>query len=125
VSVVARKVLIDECLPHDLRLLLPEHHAYTVAYMGWAGTKNGELLAACERESFDILITSDQGFPHQQNMEGRKLAILLLPTPDWNIIKHHASTIFSAIETSLPGTFVRVAFSSRQLAWKPGAPEPS
>ena len=38
------KVLLDENLPHDLRKLLPGHDVFTVAYLGWAGVKNGELL---------------------------------------------------------------------------------
>ena len=123
-SVDARKILVDECLPHDLRLF-PEHHAYTGAYMGWAGTKNGELLALCEREAFDILIPSDQGFPHQHNMEGRPRASLLLPTPDWNVIKHHASTISSALDVSSPGTFARVSFSPLAPYRKVPAPHPA
>lgn len=78
----------------------------------WAGIgiRNGELLAAAERERFDLLITSDQGFPHQQNMEGRKLAVLLVPTPDWNAVKVNVPQIETAIRTSSPGTFVRVSF---------------
>jgi predicted nuclease of predicted toxin-antitoxin system len=118
------KVLLDENLPHKLRELLAEHETFTVAYMGWVGIRNGELLAASEREGFDVLITSDQGFPHQQNMTDRKLAVLLVPTPDWNIVKNHSSAILLAIETSSPGTFSRVSFSTSSFAKAP-YPQPS
>jgi hypothetical protein len=105
-----KRVLCDENLPHKLRTLLPEHDIFTVAFMGWVGVKNGELLVAAERDGFDVLITSDQGFPHQQNMTDRRLAVLLVPTPDWNVIKFHASSISAAIETSSQGTFAHVSF---------------
>lgn len=106
------RVLLDENLPHGLRALLAGHEVFTVAYLGWIGIRNGELLAAAERERFELLITSDQGFPHQQNMEGRKLAVLLVPTPDWNTVRVNVPQIEAAIRTSSPGTFVRVSFES-------------
>lgn len=38
------KLLLDENLPHDLRQHLAGHVVFTVAYMGWSGMKNGDLL---------------------------------------------------------------------------------
>ena len=105
-----KRVLLDENLPHKLRPLLPECDVFMVAYMQWIGIRNGALLAAAEREGFDVLITSDQGFPNQQNMAGRRLAILLVPTPDWSVVRDQAPRIAEAIETSLPGTFTHVSF---------------
>lgn len=91
-------------------MLLNEYDVFTVAYMGWVGIQNGSLLAAAERERFEVLITSDQGFPHQQNVAGLTLAVLLLPTPDWNVVKDQGAKIAVAIENCLPGTFARVHF---------------
>jgi hypothetical protein len=45
--------------------------------MSWSGIKNGALLSLADAE-FDVLITIDQGFEYQQNLEERKIAILLL-----------------------------------------------
>jgi len=103
-----KRVLCDENLPHKLRVLIPEHDLFTVAYMGWIGVKNGHLLSVAECEGFDVLITSDQGFPHQQNMSGRNLAVLLLPTPDWKIVKEQAREIVVAIDAAKPRTFVHM-----------------
>ena len=118
------KILLDENLPHKLRELLAKHETFTVAYMGWVGIRNGELLAASEREGFEILLTSDQGFPHQQNMSERKLAVLLVPTPDWNVVKHHDVAILAAIDNSVPGTFARVSFSPATPSRKPPSAAP-
>ena len=87
------KVLLDENIPHKLRALLSSHEVATVAYMGWVGTKNGKLLTVAEAAGFDVLITSDQGIPYEQNMEGRKLAMLMLSTPDWKILKTAAEKV--------------------------------
>ena len=50
------KVLIDECLPHKLRLHLAKHEAVTAVYAGFGGLKNGELLDAAEAAGFDVVI---------------------------------------------------------------------
>jgi hypothetical protein len=44
---------------------------------GFGGKSNGELLALAE-PLFDVLITIDQNMPHQQNLKGRAIAILIL-----------------------------------------------
>jgi hypothetical protein len=54
--------------------------------MGWSEIDNGSLLTAAEG-NFDILITTDQSMRHQQNLAGRGLAILVLPTTSWPQIR--------------------------------------
>jgi hypothetical protein len=54
------KVLLEENLAHDLRLALSALDPATVQYNGWAGLKNGELLAAAEASGFDVLVTGDK-----------------------------------------------------------------
>ena len=39
------RILLDECVPRKLRQELPGHDVRTVPGMGWAGKRNGELLA--------------------------------------------------------------------------------
>lgn len=102
------RVLLDENLPHKLRGLLQDHEVVTVAYLNWAGIRNGELLRVAEDAGFDVLITSDQGIPHQQNLAGRKIAILMLSTPDWNVFRTCAPKIAAAAKTATPGSFTRV-----------------
>jgi hypothetical protein len=47
------RLLLDENLPHQMRLELPEHEVSTAAYMGWAGIENGELLRRAAAAGFD------------------------------------------------------------------------
>jgi predicted nuclease of predicted toxin-antitoxin system len=111
------RVLPDENIPHGLRNLLPKHEVVTVAHLNWTGTKNGELLKAAEDAGFDVMITSDRSIPYQQNMAGRKLAIVMLSTADWNLLKVASPQIAEAITMAPPGSFVRVdcgTFSRRR-----------
>lgn len=73
------KIIIDECVPHLVKKRLPEREIITVQEMGWAGVKNGELLKLVETQ-FDVFITSDKNLRYQQNLQERKIAILLLPS---------------------------------------------
>src|ERR1700676_2024460 len=73
------RVLIDECLPAELRDLLAEfsYECETVRGAGLGSKKNGELLTLAEG-SWDVLVTSDKSIRFQQNMAGRKIAVLML-----------------------------------------------
>lgn len=72
------RVLLDEHIPRQLRQLFASGiEVVTVGYLGWKGKKNGELLRIAENQ-FDAFITMDQGIPHQQNLGGVKMGIVLL-----------------------------------------------
>ena len=75
------KILLDECLPVDLRHSFPGHEANTVEWAGFKGKKNGDLLRAAEIAGYAVLLTVDQGMPQQTNAPDRKIAILLLVAP--------------------------------------------
>ena len=73
------KILIDECLPTALRHAVTEmgHECETVRNAGFGSKKNGELLRIAEGR-WDVLLTSDRNIKYQQNMTGRKVAIVIL-----------------------------------------------
>jgi hypothetical protein len=114
------KVLLDENLDHALRKLLDPHEVATVTYMGWASLKNGELLQAAEANGFDVLLTGDQTLAREQNLSGRRLAVIALSAIQLPIIRESLSKIIAAISNATPGSFQMVecgAFSRK----KPGA----
>ena len=71
-------VLLDECLPVDFRHSFPDHEVNTVQRAGFKGKKNGELLSAAEDAGYGVLLTVDQGIPHQNDMSGRKLSVVVV-----------------------------------------------
>jgi hypothetical protein len=77
--------------------------------MGWAELENGELLAAAQREGFEVMVTGDQNLSYQQNLAGRTLAVIVLSTNNWNIIKVNPVPIIAALAVVQPGDFRFVA----------------
>jgi predicted nuclease of predicted toxin-antitoxin system len=71
------KILLDECLPKDLKREFPGHDVRTVPEVGWAGKTNGELLALAAGD-FDLFVTADQRMQFQINLAKLKIAILVL-----------------------------------------------
>src|SRR5713226_3411266 len=72
------RILLDECLPVDFRHSFPDHDVNTAQWAGLKGKKNGELLRAAEAAGYDVLLTVDQGIPHQQSPARRALSIILV-----------------------------------------------
>jgi len=91
-------ILLDECVPRPLRKLLVNHTCRTAQEMGWKSVKNGELLTLAEAQ-FDLFITSDQGLAYQENLRGRRIAILQLSTNKLRLIEAAAAQLREAIET--------------------------
>jgi hypothetical protein len=71
------KVLLDECVDEKLRHHLPGHDTQTARYAGFAGLENGELLREAEAAKFDVLVTVDRGIEFQQNLPGRRIAVVV------------------------------------------------
>ena len=103
------KLLLDECLPRRLRLVLGEHEVFTVEQAGFKGLKNGALLQAAAQQ-FDVIITVDKNIPHQQPLAELSLALVILLTksnkfPD---LKPLAPQILEALTHIQPGEVVTI-----------------
>ena len=91
------RILLDECVPWPMHKILSGHSCSTVQGQGWGGIKNGDLLERAEGE-FDLFITSDQNIRYQQNLTGRRIAILELSTNDISRIEAASSLIEDVLE---------------------------
>jgi hypothetical protein len=72
-----KRILLDECLPRDLKKSLTGHDAKTVPEAGWASKENGELLALAASE-FDVFVTVDRNLAFQQNLADLRIAVIVL-----------------------------------------------
>ena len=73
-------ILLDENLDWRLRRDLPGHTVESVPLIGWAGLKNGALLAEAENR-FEVLLTMDSNMVHQQNLARFRIAVIALQAP--------------------------------------------
>ncbi|MEW6689556.1 MAG: DUF5615 family PIN-like protein [Pseudomonadota bacterium] len=96
------RILFDQGTPVPLRDYLSGHHVETVHQRGWSALGNAELLANAEAE-FDLLVTTDRKLRDRQDMAGRKLAVLVLPTTNWMRLRTMAREIAELARTIQPG----------------------
>jgi predicted nuclease of predicted toxin-antitoxin system len=103
------KILLDECVPAQVRHAFAGHDVTTVQEQGWTGIKNGVLLAAAESAGFDLFIVADKNLRHQQNLAGRRLAILELWTNHRPTLEKHFAAIRAAAESLQTGEYCPLA----------------
>jgi predicted nuclease of predicted toxin-antitoxin system len=103
------RVLFDQGTPEPLRHLLTQHEVTTAYERGWSELKNGELLDAAETEGYAALVTTDSNLKHQQNLERRRIAIVVLSTPSWPRIQRASALVVRAIDRGSPGSYTEVA----------------
>jgi len=104
------KILLDECLPIDFRHSFPTHEAHTAQWAGLKGKKNGDLLRAAEAAGYDVLLTVDQGFPHQHSPVRRRLSIIVIrsQTNQMEDLLPLVTTILRMLETIQPGQTIAI-----------------
>lgn len=107
------RVLLDECVPVQLRHALSGHEVSTAQEMGWGGIGNGDLLAAAESAGFDLFILADKNLRYQQNMTGRRLPILELWTNHRPTLENHFAAIRAAAESMQPGEYRQIEGGNR------------
>ena len=109
------KLLLDECVPRKVKFLLAVegHECRTAGEAGLAGKENGELLVEAEKH-FEVLVTIDKNIPHQQNLSGRKLAILIIRpiSNDIDDIRPHIEFALAALRSIKAGQIVQVGACS-------------
>jgi hypothetical protein len=103
------RVLFDQGTPEPLRHLLAQHEVATAYERGWSRLKNGELLDAAENEGYVVLVTTDSNLKHHQNLQLRRIAIVVLCTPSWPRIQRADASVVRAIEGATPGSYAEVA----------------
>jgi hypothetical protein len=103
-----RRILLDEGVPICIRTLVAGFHVEAVAEMGWAGLTHGDLIQAAEEAGFEAMITCDQNIRYQQNLAGRRLALVVLTTNHWDTIRANSGGILPVVERAAVDSFVIV-----------------
>lgn len=100
------RILFDKNVPVGVRRLLPRHEVRTFVEMRWPSQlENGELLKAAEAAAFDVIVTSDQNIVYQQNLAGRKLALVVLGSNIWPIVRSHGAAIAAKVDAATSGSY--------------------
>jgi hypothetical protein len=101
-------ILFDHSTPGPLAAYLTGHRVTKAKDRGWDRLTNGDLLAEAERAGFEILLTADNSIRYQQNLLGRRIALVVLTTPQWPRVQLHIGKILAAVDAATPGSYVEV-----------------
>jgi hypothetical protein len=118
-----RRILLDANMPRGLRGLLPDHDVQTARQMGWDRLTNGDLLSAAESAGFDATITADRNIRHQQNLAGRKIALIELTTTHRETIRDNFADVLAAVAEVRQGSYVIVALPMPTRVRRPYPPQ--
>lgn len=99
------RILFDQGTPAPLRQHLGDHTVDTVAERRWSELSNGDLIARAEDAGYDIVVTTDQNMRYQQNLTGRRLAIVVLLSTAWPYVRLRTEEIRAALSEVRPGEF--------------------
>jgi hypothetical protein len=106
-------VLFDHGTPRGIARFLLGHTVTRAKQRGWDTLSNGDLLAEAGRAGFDVFVTADKNIQYQQNLSGRKIAVAVLSTPQWPLVRLHTEKIAAAVNSAMPGSYVEVHIPHR------------
>lgn len=102
------RVLFDNGTPRGVAAALLGHVVEEARFHGWDALKNGELLDAAEAAQFDVFVTTDRNLRYQQNLSGRRIAVVILSKGRWVLIRECLAAIGLAVAVATPGSFTEV-----------------
>jgi hypothetical protein len=102
-------VLFDHGTPKGLIRSLAGHTVYTAQAKGWDELSNGALLNAAEEAKFDVLLTTDRRIRYQQNLQARRIALVVLTgTTKWSRVRLYGDRIAAAVSSATVGSYAEV-----------------
>jgi hypothetical protein len=104
--------LFDQGTPVPLRESLSQHEVSTAYERGWATLENGDLLEAAEQEGFGVFVTTDKNLKHQQNLGGRRIAIVILTSTSWPRIQREIAAVIRAVNGATSGSYTEIQIES-------------
>jgi hypothetical protein len=105
------RLLLDEQLPHSLRQEIPGHQVVTIAFLGWSGVKNGELLQKAAAANIDALVTNDHGIKFEQKLNILPLSVIYLNSERNTVesLRLRIPALLQALSALRPCEFVKLA----------------
>jgi hypothetical protein len=101
-------ILFDHSTPAPLSSFLTGHTVTTARDRGWDRLSNGDILAAAEAAGFDVLLTADNSIKYQQNLSRRRIALVVLSSPQWPRVRLEVVRIAAAVSAAVPGSYFEV-----------------
>ncbi|MFY9662680.1 MAG: hypothetical protein WAJ97_18820 [Terriglobales bacterium] len=69
---------------------------------------NGALLKAAEESGFDLPLSTDKNIQYQQNLKGRRIAIVILGNSQRPAVQRYIDRVVAAVNAATPGSYAEV-----------------
>lgn len=103
-------ILFDQGTPNGLIAALAGHRVVTARERGWHILDNGALLAAAEAAGIEIMVTTDRRIRYQQNLAGRRVALVVLTgSTKWSKVRRHLQRIAAGVQAATAGSYTEIA----------------
>jgi hypothetical protein len=102
------KILFDNGTPKPIARSLPGHEIVYARKIGWHQFANGRLIQRAEEAGYDVLLSTDKNIRYQQNLTGRKIALVVLGNSQWPMVRLCFEEIAAAVNACTPGSYVEV-----------------
>jgi len=98
------RILLDGCVNSQ------GHECHSARYAGLGGLENGELLKEAEAAKYDVLLTVDRGIQYEQNLSGRKIAVIVFCAKSIGLrdLLPHVPACLVHLESIQPGQVSRI-----------------
>lgn len=70
------------------------------------------MLTVAEQAGFDMVIAADKNMRYQQNLEERRIALVVLSTPQWPIVKLYTNKIAAVVNGVAAGSYIEIDLST-------------
>ena len=102
------RILFDHNIPSGTARALVGHQVTEAIERGWQRVSNGQLIANAEEAGFDVFLIADKRIRYQQNLKGRRIAVVVIGNPTWRILRKHLDRVTVAIGAVTPGSYTEV-----------------
>lgn len=101
-------ILFDHGTPRSIARWLTGHTVVEAFARGWDRLSNGELLKVAEEAGFDVLLSTDKNIRYQQNLKGRRIAVVVLGNPQRPAVHRHIDRVLAAVNSATAGSYTEV-----------------
>jgi hypothetical protein len=99
------KILFDNGTPKPIAHSLSGHEIAYARRIGWHELENGELIQPAEEAGYEVLLSTGKNIRYQQNLSGRKIALVVLGNQQWPLVKLHLDKTAAAVNACTPGSY--------------------
>jgi hypothetical protein len=102
------KILFDNGTPKPIAGCLTGHQITYARQIGWHELENGMLIEKAEQAGYALLLSTDKSIRYQQNLTGRKIALVVLGNQQWPVVRFYLDRIAAAVNAAAPGSYTEV-----------------